>query len=585
MDTRDFLSGMYVDFFKIYDQNKKISEEIKNLDKDLTANSDIPKIDVKKEEKRDEADSKTAESKESPKIKVQEIDPDTKMKNLFEKLESIYIDENSKDVLKKVIEYMRKHKEGIEKQYISFNMEIISGSKEVVDGVIDVIYDAATYFEYIKRGKKVLASLIDVEDVEGLNKQFETANMVVFRDFKIFNENDKTENKKIMLRLNEIVRENESNVLTIFTAENQEILDLIIGEVPELKEKFDDFKIIERIPDVQDAYQEMLEKLEPNMEMDDDFKVKLLDYISATFPKNELPYPVYRDNLYEKIIFTKEIPSYQKDKTLDEIFAELNELVGLESVKKVLNDLVNLMELKNKSSDDLKIKNVNLHMVFLGNPGTGKTTVARIVAGILYNLKYIRQNKLVEVSSKDLVGEYVGQTAPKTMSVVDRARGGVLFVDEAYSLASGEPGRNSSYNEEAIATLIQAMENYRDDLVVIFAGYTKEMQDFLNANSGIVSRIGYTLEFEDYTVDELTAIFNQMMSKSGFVVSKEAEKRLKEIINEYIGTPNFGNARFVRNVYEKSIIKHASNTIGKKSKKVLKTITADDISCENLLKM
>ena len=146
-------------------------------------------------------------------------------------------------------------------------------------------------------------------------------------------------------------------------------------------------------------------------------------------------------------------------------------------------------------------------------------------------------------------------------------------------------GQNSSYNEEAIATLIQAMENYRDDLVVIFAGYTKEMQDFLNANSGIVSRIGYTLEFEDYTVEELTAIFNQMMKKSGFVVSKEAEQRLVEIINEYIGTKNFGNARFVRNVYEKSIIKHASNTIGKKGKKILKTITAEDISSENLLKM
>ena len=250
----------------------------------------------------------------------------------------------------------------------------------------------------------------------------------------------------------------------------------------------------------------------------------------------------------------------------------------------MLHDLVDLIELKNKTKDDLKIKNINLHMVFLGNPGTGKTTVARIVAEMLYNLKYIKQNKLIEVSSKDLVAEYVGQTAPKTNAVVQKALGGVLFVDEAYSLASGQ-GQGNSFNEEAIATLIQAMENYRDDLVVIFAGYTREMQDFLNANSGIVSRIGYTVEFEDYTPDELIQIFNQMMEKSGFVVTKEAQDKVREIIDEYKGTQNFGNARFVRNIYEKSIVKHASNTKGKKGKKVLKTISKEDISTENLLKM
>ena len=572
MDGRDFLKNMYSDFFKIEEENNKISEEIKKLDEMqrniLNSNEEM------------------AQNRETNvSIEVKNVDADTKMKELFEKIEKLYITDESKDLLKKIIEYVRKYKEGIEKEYISFNMEIVSGNREVTDGVCEIVYDALTFFEYIKRGKRVNCSLVEVSKYEDIVKKYENTNALILKDFKTFSENDKTENKKILIKLNEIINENENNVLTVFTAENQELLDMVIGEVPELKEKFNDFKIIERIPDVQDAYQEILDKLNGNLEMDDDFKVKLLDYISTTYPKNELAYPIYRDNLYQKIIFNKEIPKYQKDKTLDEIFAELNELVGLESVKKVLNDLVNLMELKSKSSDDLKISNVNLHMVFLGNPGTGKTTVARIVAGILYNLKYIRQNKLVEVSSKDLVGEYVGQTAPKTMSVVDRARGGVLFVDEAYSLASGGPGQNSSYNEEAIATLIQAMENYRDDLVVIFAGYTKEMQDFLNANSGIVSRIGYTLEFEDYTVDELTAIFNQMMKKSGFIVSKEAENRLKEIINEYIGTPNFGNARFVRNVYEKSIIKHASNTIGKKGKKILKTITAEDISSENLLKM
>ena len=233
-----------------------------------------------------------------------------------------------------------------------------------------------------------------------------------------------------------------------------------------------------------------------------------------------------------------------------------------------------------KKSDDLKLKSVNLHMVFLGNPGTGKTTVARIIVDILYNLGYIKQNKLIEVSVKDLVAEYVGQTAPKTMSVVERALGGVLFIDEAYALAS--KGNQSSYNDEAIATLIKAMEDYRDNLVVIFAGYTKEMQDFLDSNSGIVSRIGYTLEFDDYTEDELVKIFKGMMTKAGFIVKDEAITRLREIIREYKDTKNFGNARFVRNVYEKSIVKHASNVKDKKRRDVLRTITKDDISCENL---
>ena len=202
---------------------------------------------------------------------------------------------------------------------------------------------------------------------------------------------------------------------------------------------------------------------------------------------------------------------------------------------------------------------------------------------MLYNLKYVKQNKLIEVSSKDLVAEYVGQTAPKTMAVVEKAMGGVLFIDEAYSLASGN-GQGNSYNEEAIATLIQAMENYRDEFVVIFAGYTKEMQDFLNSNSGIVSRIGYTLEFDDYTEDELIEIFKQMVTKAGFVLAEDAIKKTREIIREYKTSENFGNARFVRNLYEKSVIKHASNTEGKKQKKVLKTITAKDINAENLLK-
>ena len=312
---------------------------------------------------------------------------------------------------------------------------------------------------------------------------------------------------------------------------------------------------------------------------DDELSIKILDYISGTYPKKEFDYPSYRDSLCREILFKHDVPKLETEKTIDEIFEQLNELVGLEKIKKTLHELVDYMSLRDRAKD-LKLNNVNLHMVFLGNPGTGKTTVARIIVDILYHLKYIKQNKLIEVSSKDLVAEYVGQTAPKTMEAVERARGGVLFIDEAYALASKD--NQNSYNAEAIATLIKAMEDYRDDLVVIFAGYTKEMHDFLDSNSGIVSRIGYTLEFDDYTEDELVQIFDGMMKKAGFTVNEDAYIELRRIIGENINSKNFGNARFIRNVYEKTIIKHAANTKDKKRKKILCTITKDDISAENL---
>ena len=390
--------------------------------------------------------------------------------------------------------------------------------------------------------------------------------------------NDKA---KIINKLEECISENENKYLTILYAQNKDELNDIFLSSDKIKNEFAEFNIIGRTPDVQEAYNEILDVLNKNSTVTEDIQIKLLDYISNTLPKTESNYPDYKDSLVQKISFNKQVPDYEQNKSIKEIFEELDSLVGLEKVKKMLRELVDLISLKEKSKDILNIKSINLHMVFLGNPGTGKTTVARIVSKILYNLKYIKQDKLLEVTSKDLVAEYVGQTSIKTANVVQKALGGVLFIDEAYSLASGK-GEGNSFNEEAVATLIQAMENNRDNLVVIFAGYTKEMQDFLNLNSGIVSRIGYTVEFEDYTVDELWQIFNQMMTKAGFVVSKEAEDKVKKIIEENKGTRNFGNARFVRNVYEKSIIKHASNTKDKKSKKALVTIKAEDISTENL---
>ena len=416
--------------------------------------------------------------------------------------------------------------------------------------------------------------------------------IIILKDIFSLENVEKTTKERIINKLEEVINKNHGKMITMLVESDKFKADTVLASNARLKEKVFDFELTMDKATEQDIYIRLLEKLEKAYEVTDDAKVLLLEYINSTYNQSTVSFNEYSAGLYEKIIFNvdgdkvekKDIPEFDRNKTTEQIFAELNDLVGLQSVKEALLDLSNLIDFKVKTEGELSIKSTNLHMVFLGNPGTGKTTVARMVAGILYNLKYIKYNKFVEVSSKDLVAKYVGQTAPKTMEVVEKALGGVLFIDEAYSLATGDGGEGS-FNDECIATLIQAMENYRDNLVVIFAGYKKEMQDFLDSNSGIVSRIGYTLDFVDYSVDELIQIFNSMVSKAGFKITEEAIDKVKEIIEEYKDTPNFGNARFARTLYEKVVIRHAKNMKNVTDSEKLRTIGKDDISSENILKM
>lgn len=573
MDTKQFFKDVYEDFFGV----EKIKAENEKLAKELGLNQDYPTIELNKQ---DEAKEELTEEQ------IKET-KDEFMLKAFEKLEKLYITEQSKNTLKKIIEYMRKYSEGIEKQYIPFNICIYSNNKETMYSIVDIISDTVTFFSYIKRGTTIETSFYNIEKPEQIEEIYSKKNsVVVLKDFEGLLAKEKEFKDRFLHNMKEKLEENQKDFLTILISKTPETIEQAMQS--DMLEKYFEFKIESTNIDVQDVYQEVLSKLKESSKITDEASIKLLDYIAATYPKTNLSFPEYRDKLCNKILFSKDqeitendLPKYEQEKSMDEIFADLNNLVGLENIKQVLKDLVDLIELKNKTKDDLKIKDINLHMVFLGNPGTGKTTVARIIVEMLYNLKYIKQNKLIEVSSKDLVAEYVGQTAPKTMAVIERALGGVLFVDEAYSLAS-EEGSGNSFNKEAIATLIQAMENYRDNLVVIFAGYTKEMQAFLNANSGIVSRIGYTLDFKDYTSEELLKIFEGMVKKAGFSITKEACDEVVKVIDKYRNTKNFGNARFARNLYEKTIIKHASNTRGKKAKKDLKTIVKEDISTDNL---
>ena len=259
---------------------------------------------------------------------------------------------------------------------------------------------------------------------------------------------------------------------------------------------------------------------------------------------------------------------------------DLDGLIGLNSVKEEVKTLRNYIIIQQeREKKGLKTTPVSYHCVFTGNPGTGKTTVARIVADVYRSLGVLKKGHLVETDRSGLVADYVGQTATKTNKIIDRALDGVLFIDEAYSLATGG---DNDYGKEAIATLLKRMEDNRDRLVVILAGYSDEMKQFIDSNPGLQSRFNRYIHFPDYNADELFQIFEANCKKNDYVMTDEAKTALKSLLEKAVAEKdkNFGNARFVRNLFEKTLERQA-NRLSKQenlSKEMLTEITIEDLS-------
>ncbi len=246
-----------------------------------------------------------------------------------------------------------------------------------------------------------------------------------------------------------------------------------------------------------------------------------------------------------------------RDEVLASALEKLNGLTGLNTVKKDVQDLINFLDIQTKRKEaGLKTSQISYHCVFVGNPGTGKTTIARIIAEIYKGMGIIKRGHLVETDRSGLVAEYVGQTAIKTNKIIDSALDGVLFIDEAYSLITGS---KEDFGLEAIATLLKRMEDDRKRLVVILAGYSKEMEDFINSNPGLQSRFSRYFHFPDYDANELTQIFKAIAEKSEYKCNAEAEEALPEIMEYALSQSdaNFGNARYVRNLFENAIKRQA----------------------------
>lgn len=388
-------------------------------------------------------------------------------------------------------------------------------------------------------------------------------------DYKYSKENNNISKNKVKL-IDDLCSSNNKYVILIDSKNN---LKSFLNYDARLLYKFRTTVIFENLTN-EDVYEILYNKINRELRetINEDFKEKAITFIEEN--KKHLPFKnkelalflAHQINQTNKL----QLPDIlNKNASLEE---SLDKFVGMENLKNELRTLKSYLSFRKKADkENIELPELNLHMQFLGNPGTDKTTVARIIANLLFELGYVKTNKLIEVERKDLVAAHVGHTALKTAKVIEESRGGVLFIDEAYSLANDD-----GFSQEAIATLIKAMEDYKDELVVIFAGYNEEMIDFINMNPGISSRISYTFNFKDYSDSELYKIFEKKMDKYKFKINDNCIDEIKSLIKFFSSVENFGNGRFIDKLIQKILLKHSIN-IEKDSSIPLIEIQKNDI--------
>ena len=430
-------------------------------------------------------------------------------------VEELECTEEEKKEIISILTYIRNYYFNEDLPYIHFNIGLFTKNTIISDKVINIINRYVRTFNYITNKGTLWV------DSEMLVKRTKDSTDMIMQVDKIYNDNDVV----IFENLEKIKSLNEFKVDALFTAiekfncknrrsitffvENEEVLKSLTQKHPMIVNSLINKKITINGFDASLIKNKVIQRLENIMDIDKEFSENLENYIKSTYYPDTMNEYLYIDNLYNSIVFNKfkllevknsfdkeDVPQELGTREVKEILADINNLIGLSEVKENINEFLKYLDYSKKIDTE---GFANLNMIFKGNSGTGKTTVARLLAELFYKLGFIRENKIIEVTSKDLIGSHLGETAPKTQSVIDSAIDGVLFIDEAYSIMASKGGSTSNYPAECMATICKAMETYKDRLIIIFAGYTKEMNDFINANQGLMSRIGYELEFSDFS--------------------------------------------------------------------------------------
>ena len=520
------------------------------------------------------------------------------------KVNELPCNEKTKIKIKEIFNYVLNYYTDSSTPYIPINIAMYTEDKELVERIAQLIGTYMWFFLYLNKDmRNYTESMNDLL----LNKNYIRELYTVQRDGKLYNkfgmltienfENimfaNQMDKNMILNMLIDKIETNNSRVCTVIYG-NKETIKSILAPYPKLNTSLFNVELDIDELSIEEVHKMVVDKLELKEPVSEEIKEKLFNYIKQTYGSSELKNTEYVKVLYNKIILKEldtfkmaEIPKLKPDdipnayntRDLPEILADLNGLVGLDKIKEQINNLISLLKFNKNANID--ISKFNMHMVFTGNPGTGKTTVARLLSDILFNLGYVRKNKLVEVSAKDLIGEYIGQTSGKTYNVLKSAFGGVLFIDEAYSIISTDS--KATFASDCISTILKVMEDQRDNLIVIFAGYKDEMENFIKFNPGLQSRIGYKIEFDDYSDEELMQIFRNLLKTNKFEITQEAEEKVKNIIERSSKIENFGNGRYINKMYQDILILHANNMGDEKDKEKLMLITEQDIDEDKLV--